>query len=96
MYTDYVMVTDWEEVDVDDFYLSEEWTSGAGEENMVRAKELQAAGQLYIGYVVLAVHYAIFGQMDSSQIFIDRDGDEIMTCEGAVIDSPKKQAFEYE
>jgi len=93
--SDYVMVTDWEEVDADDFYLSEDWAENVGEETLTRAKELQANGSLYIGYVVQAVNYIVYKQMDSGQIFIDEDGNEIMSCEGAIIENKHKDQFEY-
>jgi len=93
--SDYVMVTDWEEVDADNFYLSEDWAENVGKETMEQAKELQSKGELYIGYVVQAVDYVIYGQMDSGQIFIDSEGNEIMSCEGAIIGNKHKDQFEY-
>lgn len=95
-YTDYVMVTDWETVDAEDFYLTDElWTKHIDPERLARAKELQAEGNLYVAYTVPAVCYVIFRQMGASQIFIDADASEIMSCGGAVIGCTHKEHFEY-
>lgn len=93
---DTIIVTDWEKVEKDDFYLSKEWLEDAGEEQMKEARRLQKEGKLYIAYEVGAVHYAIYTQMDASQVFIDSDGDIIMTCEGAVIGNDHKERWEGE
>lgn len=76
-YQEYVMVTNWKEVDVDDFYLTKE-NKDIEPETLRKAKELQAEGNLFYGYIVAAVNYVIYRQMDARQIFIDEDGDEIM------------------
>lgn len=95
-YTEYILVTDWEKVDFDDFYLtSEDWAVNCNPDSLQQAKELQENDNLYIGYVVSAVHYAIYIQMDASQVFIDGDGNEIMSCEGAIIDNRHQSRFEY-
>lgn len=62
---------------------------------MKQAKAMQADGQLFIGYVVPAVNYVIYKQMDARQIFIDENGDEIMSCESEVIGNNHKEHFEY-
>ncbi len=93
---DLIMVTDWELVDKDDFYLTdEEWAKNEGEENVKKAKELQANGNLYEGFVVSAMNYAIYRTMDAHQIFIDKDCNEILSCESQIIDSPMNHAEEY-
>lgn len=95
-YNEYVMVTDWEKVEVDDFYLTDEgWAKNLHPDNLKQAKELAKAGELYIAYVVPAVHYAIYIQMDARQIFIDGEGDQIMSCEGVVIANNHEKCFEY-
>jgi len=96
IYNEYVLVTDWEKTDVDNFYLTDEgWAENVGPDNLQHAKELQANGGLYIGYVVPAVHYVIYQQMDASQVFIDRDGEVVMPCESAVITNKHENRFEY-
>lgn len=92
---DYVMVTDWEEVNADDFYLSEDWAKNINSETLQQAKELQAIGELYFGYTVSAVNYVIYHQMDAGQIFIDSQGNEIMSCESAIIGNKHQDQFEY-
>lgn len=95
-YNEYVMVTDWEKVDADDFYLIDEnWAKNNNPDGVQQAKELQATGNLYIGYVVAAVNYVVYHQMDAGQIFIDEDGNEIMSCEGEIIGNKHKDQFAY-
>lgn len=89
------MVTDWEPVEADDFYLTEDWAENVEPKTLQDAKELQANGQLFVAYTVPAVHYAIFVQMDAGQVFINSDGDEIMSCESAIINNHHQKRFEY-
>ena len=95
-YTECIMVTDWEKADKDDFYLSEEWAENAGG-RMAEARELAKNGHLFIAYIVPAVHYAIYTQMDATQIFINEHGEEIMSCEGEIIGNNHKhrEAYSY-
>lgn len=95
-YNEYVMVTDWKEVDAEDFYLnSDEWAEEVGADTIQQAKELQGNNQLFYAYVVAAVNYLIYWQMDAQQIFIDEDGDEIMSCGGEVIGNKHEDHFAY-
>lgn len=94
-YSEFILVTDWEKVEADDFYLTKEWTENAGG-RITEAKELARNGNLFIAYVVPAVHYAIYRQMDASQIFIDEDGNEIIRCESAVIGNKHEHKEEYD
>jgi len=80
------MVTNWEKVDSDNFYLSDEWSDRTGEHDAIQtARELMNEGKLFTGYYVRACDYAIYYQMDADEIFINEDGDEIARCESAVI-----------
>lgn len=91
---DYVMVTDWEKVEPDDFYLSDEWV----ENFSVNAKELRQQakeGNLYHAYIVGATNYLIYGQMDASHIIIDEDASEIISCEGEVIGNKHEEIQVY-
>ena len=91
-----IMVTNWEKVEADDFYLTDEkWAKNVNPEDLQLAKELQADGKLYLAYTVSAVHYAIYKTMDASQIFIDDDGNEILSCESAIIEDKHKHVEEY-
>lgn len=91
-----IMVTDWEKVEANDFYLSEEWEENSIEQ-MLLAKRLQKEGKLYVGYIVSAVDYAIYKQMDASQIFIDEDGERVLECESAIIGNnhEHREVFNY-
>ncbi|GAI15739.1 unnamed protein product [marine sediment metagenome] len=90
-----IMVTDWEKVDKDDFYLTEEWEENGGKENVENARRLQQEGNLFEAYIVPAVSYAIYQQMDAGHIFIDEDGNEILSCESAIINNSHKHREEY-
>lgn len=95
-YTEYILVTDWEKVNADDFYLTDEgWAENCNPDSLQQAKELAVNSKLYIGYVIPAVHYAIYQQMDAGQVFIDDSGDEVMPCESAIISNNHEARFEY-
>lgn len=94
-YGEYIMVTDWEEIDKDDSYLTEEWEENGGKENVENARRLQQEGNLFEAYIVPAVHYAIYRQMDAGHIFIDGDDNEILSCESEVIGNQHKHREEY-
>ena len=82
-----IIVTDWEEVEKDDFYLSKDWEKEVEREEIEIAKNYQKAGGLYIAYIVNARDYCIYGQMDSDQVFIDSEGNIILRCETQVINT---------
>lgn len=95
-YKEYVIVTNWEEVETDNFYLTDKgWAKNIDKETMERAKKLQAEGHLYYGYVVSAVVFLTYKQMDAGEVFINEDGECIMECEGEVIDNEYEDAFAY-
>lgn len=55
-----ILVTDWEKVQADDFYLSDDWAKHTGEiEEITQARELQKEGQLHVAYIVDAKSYAM-------------------------------------
>lgn len=91
-----IVVTNWDKVDKDDFYLSKEWEDNAGKENIRLARKLQRAGELFYAWVVPASHYVLYSQMDASEIMINSDGDEIISGESAVIDNKHSDKWEYE
>ncbi len=91
---DYIAVTDWEKVDKDDFYLSKYWEKKAGKGNIKQARKLQKEGNLFYAYIVPAVHYAIYTRMDAQGILIDSDGNEIVSCESAVIGNKHQEKWE--
>lgn len=91
---DLIVVTDWEAVEKDDFYLSKDWVEN-NPESVKQARKLQKEGKLFVAYIVSAVSYCIYKQMDSNQIFIDEDGNEIMHCETAIIGDEHQDRWAY-
>lgn len=90
-----VLVTNWEPVEKDDFYLSKAWGENGGKENVRRARKLQKEGNLFEAYIVPALSYVQYVQMDASQVFIDREGNEILSCESAIIGNKHETKWEY-
>jgi hypothetical protein len=94
-YTDFMIVTDWEEVDPDDFYLSDEWLDEiGGKERQQELINMANNKELFIAYEVPAVSYAQYTQMDAIQVFIDKSGDVVLTCESAVIGNDHEEVWE--
>ena len=92
---DMILVTDWEEVDKDDFYLSAEWLDEIGSKTRQRElKKMASNNELLVGYEVYAVSYAIYSQMDACQVFIDEDGAVMLRCENAIIGTAHKDRWE--
>ncbi len=91
-----IIVSNWEKVEKDDFYLSEKWLKEEDNICMKEAKRLQKKGNLYVAYIVDAKNYAIYSQMDANQVFINLDSDVILHCESAIIENnhTHRQAFE--
>ncbi|MDD5098597.1 MAG: hypothetical protein PHD31_02695 [Candidatus Pacebacteria bacterium] len=88
-----ILVSNWEKVDKNDFYLSDKWNKKMG--GVKEAKELQKNNDLFVAYIVEAKNYTLFSQMDASQVFINKDGDVILHCESAVIDDKHDFKTEY-
>ena len=85
-----ILVSNWEQVDKDDFYLTDEWKKRVDEEDtktIIQARDLQRNGKLFIAYIVDAKNYAIYRHMDADQVFINSDSDIILHCESAIIDN---------
>ena len=90
---DIIVVTNWERVSPDDFYLSREWEESSGYA-VYGLKARAKRGELYIAYEVPAKSYALYVQMDASQIIIDREGNHVLSCESAVIGNEHKTKWE--
>ena len=91
-----ILVTDWEKVDSDDFYLTPEWARLQDFDEQVKsAKKLSKQDKLYVGYIVPAVNYAIYREMDAQQVFINEDMDIVLECESAVIGNNHEKRIEY-
>jgi len=91
-----IVVTDFEQVLEDDFYLSDEWAENCSIDNIAKLREMAKDGELFIAYVVDAKNYAIYRQIGASQIFINSDNDEVMSCESAIIGDKHKDVWECE
>ena len=89
-----IIVTDYDKVSSDDFYLTDaKWIKDNGIEDIEELRKMAKDGELYYGYEVDAENYAIYSQMDSGQVFIDGDDGVRMICEGEVIGNKHKHAF---
>lgn len=96
MSEDMILVTNYDEVDKDDFYLSDDWLSRIGSKaEQRRLKRMAKEGNLYDAWVVSALSYAIYGQMDAHHIFIDEGGDEVLSCESDIIGDEHREKWEY-
>lgn len=83
-----IVVTDWEEIEVDDFYLSDEWISEIGsKENQKELKEMAENNKLFEAFLVDGSDFAVFIQMDAHKVFINEDKEIMLHCESAVIDN---------
>lgn len=93
---DLILVTNWDKVDTDDFYLSDEWVKSTGDKDAVEeARKLQKEGALYEAYIVTALNYAIYYQMDADKVFVNEDMEVILHCESAVIGNSHDKRVEY-
>jgi hypothetical protein len=90
-----VIVTNWEKVEKNDFYLSKDWAK-ENADGVKAARKLQKEGNLFVAYTVPAVNYCVYRQMDAFQIFIDEEGNEIMDCESAIIEDKQKEVWKRE
>ena len=80
----------------DSFYLSDDWKNEVGKDVLKEARKLQKEDNLFYAYIVGAKDFAIYGQMDSDQIFIDEDMNEVMHCETQIIDNEFTDRWEHE
>lgn len=96
---DYILATDWEKVKSDDFYLSDDYLEVNKTNNNKFEKDLKNMvknDNLFIGYIVPAVNYAIYKTMDAQQVFHNEDRVVILHCESAIINSDMKEVWKYE
>lgn len=90
-----IIVTDWEKVDADDFYLTDEWAKSEDMERIEEARKLQKEGRLYFAYIVDAKNYAIYYQMDADCVYVDDDCNVMLSCESAIIGNSHEHREEY-
>lgn len=89
-----IVVTDWEEVEVDDFYLSDEWISEIGsKEKQKELKEMAENNEIFEAFLVDCCNYAVFQQMDSQKVFIDSSRNILLHCESTVIDNDHEEKW---
>lgn len=95
----YIIVSNYEKADVDDFYLSDEWL---GKEQDLTQEEAQKIrneakeGRLYEAYIVKALDFAIYWQMDAQKVIIGSDLDDVRVwCESSVIGTDFTYKQEY-
>ena len=91
--TDKIIITDWDCVDKEDFYLSEKWISK--QRHRKRLRRMAKNGRLYHAYLVYAVHYCIYHASDCLQVFIDDDWNVLLECEVVPVHFPYDNVREY-
>jgi len=90
-----IVVTDFEKVPEDDFYLGDNWVENISGD-IDRLREMAKNGELFYAYVVDAKDYVIYRQMDAHQIIIDFENDEVISCESKIIGDKHKDAWDYD
>jgi hypothetical protein len=91
-----ILVTNWEKVEADDFYLSDDWAKNEDIENIEEARKLQKEDNLYRAYIVDAKNYAIYWQMDADEVYVNNDMDIILRAESSVIGNEHAKRIEYD
>jgi hypothetical protein len=95
----FIVVTNWEKVDSDEFYITDKkWLKKELDKTNKEIKELQEMakeGRLYRAYIVKAIDFALYWQMDASEVFIDSEWNEIARGETSVIDTNFNYKQEY-
>jgi len=92
-----VIVTDWEAVDEDDFYLQDDWGvkhHGMSKKTMAGLRRQAKNGKLFKAYRVAAVTYCVYREMDAQSLIINEDREELIEGEGAVIGNEHKDVWE--
>lgn len=85
---DFIIVTNWDKVGKDDFYLSDKWGEHEGVSDLVEeARKLQAKDGLYEAFIVGGVSYLVYRQMDADRVFVNDNCEVLLRCESSVINS---------
>jgi len=93
---DYVIVSDYEKVSPDSFYLTDEWLKT--ECPCLTAQQIRAMaenGELFEAFIVGASTYCTYQRMDAHKVYIDRDGDVVLHCESAIIENDHLRREKY-
>jgi hypothetical protein len=93
---DFIIVTDMDPVEKDDFYLSREWEEHTDKPTMRKARKLQREGKLFVAFRAAALSYALYHQMDAEQIFIDDEKNKVMVCKSEIISDGFEDCWEDE
>ena len=91
--TDKIIITNWDNVDKNDFYLSERWVDNQKQRKKLR--KMAKNNELYQGYLVYAVHYCIYHSADCLQVFIDEQWNVLLECEVHPVHFPFEYVREY-
>jgi len=96
--SDYIIVTDYEKVSSDNFYLTDEWLSHSSCCDMTpqQIRCMAEAGELFEAFVVSALAYGIYQQMDSQMMYIDADNNVIVRCESEIIGNRHESCEKYD
>lgn len=92
------MVTDWEKPNELDYYFTDEWMKreGKDEEEIEAIRRHYNEGDLYEAYIVKALDYCVYYQMDADKVFIDGDMNVLLQAETAIIGNNHDKRIEYE
>ncbi len=89
-----IIVTNWDKIDINDFCLTDEdWAKNNDIEDIEELRELARNGELFEAFEVEGETYALYSQMDSTQMFIEQDQTVRMICEGTVIGNKHQDAW---
>jgi hypothetical protein len=95
---DCICLTDWAEVEKDEYYLSDDWlVDKMGSYSKKEARELRKKaqeGELFTAYVAPAKSVALYSQFDSEFVIIDKEGDIVVRGEGTVTNSDAVEKWE--
>lgn len=90
----YILATDWELVEKDDFYLSDDWKE-EDKDTKEKAKKLAGFERLYRAYICNPVSYCVSNQIDANEVYINNDFDIIIRCETTIINTNMQKCIEY-
>lgn len=94
-----IVVSNFEEITEDNFYLSDEWAeniSASCDINIIELRKMAHKGELFEAYIVDAKNYALYHQMDAEEVIIDADGNVLVFCENVVIGNWHKSVWDFD
>jgi len=93
------MVTDYEKVSPDDFYLTDEWlddSNSVWDMSSQQIRDMAKSGELFEAFIVSALAYCTYQQMDSQMVYIDADNNVIVHCESEIIGNRHESCEKYD